>query len=149
MKNTDKLDFGTLTGLGVKIAIIDSGVDAEHPEIGPITQGMDIRIDSDGQIVWGTDYVDRLGHGTACTGIIRQIAPKAEIHIIRIFERSLVADGRVLIEALQWVIDHGIDVVNLSLGTTDRQYLEPIQKLCQRAVRKNIILVAATHNKEE
>ena len=72
---------------------------------------------------------------------------KAEIHIIRIFERSLVADGRVLIEALQWVIDHGIDIVNLSLGTTDRQYLEPIQKLCQRAVRKNIILVAATHNK--
>ena len=100
-KNTDELDFSTLTGRGVKIAIIDSGVDSEHPEIGPITHGMDIGIGSDGQIVWGTDYADRLGHGTACSGIIRQIAPKAEIYILRIFERSLVADGRVLIAALQ------------------------------------------------
>ena len=147
MKNTDKLDFGSLTGLGVKIAIIDSGVDSEHIEIGPIAHGADIRIDSDGQIVLGTDYVDRLGHGTACTGIIRHIAPDAEIHIVRIFEQSLVADGRVLIEALQWVIDQGIDVVNLSLGTTDRQYFEPIRELCRQAARENIILVAAAHNR--
>ncbi len=147
MENIDKLDFGRLTGLGVKIAIIDSGADFEHPEIGPIAHGIDSRIDSDGQIIWGTDCADRLGHGTACTGIIRQIAPDAEIHIIRIFEQSLVAEGRVLIAALKWVIDQGIDVVNLSLGTTDRQYFEPIQKLCQQAARENIILVAAAHNR--
>ena len=147
MENMDKLDFDTLTGQGVKIAIIDSGVDSEHPEIGPITHGIDIRIDSDGQIIWGTDYVDRSGHGTACTGIIRQIAPEAEIHIIRIFEQSLVADGKLLIAALQWVIGRGIDVVNLSLGTTDRQYFEPIRELCQQAAHENIILVAAAHNR--
>ncbi len=147
MENIDKLDFGRLTGLDVKIAIIDSGVDSEHPGIGSITQGIDIKIDSDGQIIWGTDYVDQSGHGTACTGIIHQIAPDAEIHIVRIFEQSLVADGRLLIEALQWAIGHGIDVVNLSLGTTDRQYFEPIQKLCQQAARENIILVAAAHNR--
>lgn len=147
MENTDKLDFGRLTGLGVKIAIIDSGVDTEHPEIGPIIHGIDIRIDSDGQIIWGTDYADRSGHGTACTGIIRQIAPDAEIHTIRIFEQSLVADGRLLIGALQWVIDRGIDVVNLSLGTTDRQYFEPIQELCRQAAQEDIILVAAAHNR--
>ncbi len=147
MKNTDKLDFGRLTGLGVKIAIIDSGVDFKHPEIGPIAQGINIRIGANGQIIWGTDYVDRSGHGTACTGIIRQIAPDAKIHIVRIFEQSLVVDGKLLIEALQWVVDNGIDVVNLSLGTTDRQYFEPIQELCQQAARENIILVAAAHNR--
>lgn len=37
MENIDKLDFSRLTGLDVKIAIIDSGVDSEHPEIGSIT----------------------------------------------------------------------------------------------------------------
>ncbi len=147
MEDTDKLDFGRLTGQDVKIAIIDSGVDYEHPEIGSITQGMDIKIDSDGQIIWGTDYADRSGHGTACTGIIRQIAPDAEIYIIRIFEQSLVADGKLLIAALQWVIDRGIDVVNLSLGTTDRQYFEPIQELCRQAAQEDIILVAAAHNR--
>ena len=147
MENTDKLDFGRLTGQDVKIAIIDSGVDTEHSEIGPIIHGIDIRIDSDGQIIWGTDYADRSGHGTACTGIIRQIAPDAEIYIIRIFEQSLVADGKLLIAALQWVIDHRIDVVNLSLGTTDRQYFEPIQELCRQAAQEDIILVAATHNR--
>ena len=147
MENTDKLDFGRLTGQDVKIAIIDSGVDYEHPEIGSITRGMDIKIDSDGQIIWGTDYADRSGHGTACTGIIHQIAPDAEIHIIRIFEQSLVADGKLLIAALQWVIDRGIDVVNLSLGTTDRQYFESIQELCRQAAQEDIILVAAAHNR--
>lgn len=147
MENTDKLDFDTLAGQDVKIAIIDSGVDFKHPEIGPITHGIDIKIDSDGQIIWGTDYADRSGHGTACTGIIHQIAPDAEIHIVRIFEQSLVADGKLLIAALQWAIGHGIDVVNLSLGTTDRQYFEPIRELCQQAVRENIILVSAAHNR--
>lgn len=147
MENSDKLDFGKLTGLSVKIAIIDSGVDFKHPEIGPITHGIDIRIDANGQIIWGTDYADRSGHGTACTGIIRQIAPDAEIHIVRIFEKSLVADGKLLIAALQWVIDRGIDVVNLSLGTTDRQYFEPIQELCRQAAQEDIILVAAAHNR--
>ena len=147
MENTDKLDFDTLTGLDVKIAIIDSGVDSEHPEIGSITHGIDIRIDSDGQIIWGTDYVDRSGHGTACTGIIHQIAPDAEIHIVRIFEQSLVADGKLLIAALRWVTNQGIDVVNLSLGTTDHQYIAPIQELCRQATRENIILVAAAHNR--
>ncbi len=147
MENIDKLDFGRLTGLGVKIAIIDSGADFEHPEIGPIAHGIDSRIDSDGQIIWGTDCADRLGHGTACTGIIRQIAPDAEIHIVRIFEQSLITEGKVLIAALQWVINHGIDVVNLSLGTTDRQYFEPIRELCRQAARENIIFVAAAHNR--
>ena len=147
MEKTDKLDFRSLTGLGVKIAIIDSGVDSEHPEIGPIAHGINIRIGAKGQIIWGTDYVDRSGHGTACTGIIRQIAPDAEIYIIRIFEQSLVADGKLLIAALQWVIDHRIDVVNLSLGTTDRQYFEPIQELCRQAAQEDIILVAAAHNR--
>ena len=147
MEKTDKLDFRSLTGLGVKIAIIDSGVDSEHPEIGSIALGIDIRIDSAGQITWGTDYADRSGHGTACTGIIRQIAPDSEIHIVRIFEQSLVADGKLLIEALQWVINHEMDVVNLSLGTTDCQYFELIQELCRQAARENIILVAAAHNR--
>ena len=147
MENMDKLDFGRLTGQDIKIAIIDSGVDSEHPEIGPITHGIDIRIDSDEQIIWGTDYVDRSGHGTACTGIIHQIAPDAEIYIIRIFEQSLVADGRLLIAALRWVVNHGIDVVNLSLGTTDRQYFELIRELCRQAARENIILVVAAHNR--
>ena len=147
MENTDKLDFGSLTGLGVKIAIIDSGVDSEYPEIGPIAQGINIRIGSKGQIIWGTDYADQSGHGTACTGIIHQIAPDAKKYIIRIFEQSLVADGRLLIAALRWVIDQGIGVVNLSLGTTDRQYLEPMRELCRKAARENIILVAAAHNR--
>ena len=147
MENTDKLDFGRLTGLGVKIAIIDSGVDSEHPEIGPIAQGINIRIGSKGQIIWGTDYADQSGHGTACTGIIHQIAPDAKKYIIRIFEQSLVADGRLLIAALRWVIDQGIGVVNLSLGATDRQYFELIRELCRQAARENIILVAAAHNR--
>lgn len=66
MENTDKLDFGRLTGQDVKIAIIDSGVDSKHPEIGPIIHGIDIRIDSERisliwilyfQLIWPTNSI--------------------------------------------------------------------------------------------
>ena len=69
-ENDAVLAFPGLTGRGVKVAIVDSGVDASHPRVRQVTGGVDLTVGPDGQIVAGTDLTDCAGHGTACAGII-------------------------------------------------------------------------------
>ena len=77
-----------LTGRGVTIAVIDSGVHASHPHVGGVDGGFGIR--EDGAI--DEDYVDRLGHGTAVTAAIREKAPAARVIAIKVFRDTLATD---------------------------------------------------------
>ncbi len=144
MMTKNKLDLSNLTGRNVNVAIIDSGIDSDHPQIGPIAGGTQLSLD--GRIITGGDFTDCAGHGTACAGIIRKKAPQADLFSIRIFDASLGTDGRLLIAALQWAVEQQIDVVNLSLGTTDVALRDELQNACRQAVNAGLILVAAEHN---
>ncbi len=130
----------------IKIAIIDSGVDSSHPNVGNIAGGVSIEICENGEVVLSDDYYDCAGHGTACAGIIRKKAPDVALYSVRIFDVSLVTDGRALIAAIQWCIENEMDVVNLSLGTTDVTFKASLQKVCRKAVEAGVILVAAESN---
>ena len=132
----------------VKVAIIDSGIDISHPSIGMIAGGVNISINKDGHFIYSEEIADCAGHGTACAGIIRKKAPDAALYSVRIFDESLMADGRALIATIQWCIDNEMDVVNLSLGTTDATFKESLQKMCRKAVDAGVILVAAESNDE-
>ncbi len=130
----------------IRIAIVDSGIDASHSDVGEISGGVHIQIGKDGEIVFWDDHTDCAGHGTACAGIIRKKAPDVTLYSVRIFDESLMADGRALIATIQWCIDNEMDVVNLSLGTTDATFKESLQKVCRKAVDAGVILVAAESN---
>ena len=130
----------------VKVAIIDSGIDMSHPSIGMIAGGVEISINQDGHFIYSSEVIDCTGHGTACAGIIRKKAPDAALYSVRIFDESLMADGRVLIAAIQWCIDNEMDVVNLSLGTTDVTFKKALQEVCRKAVDVGMILVSAESN---
>lgn len=130
----------------VKVAIVDSGIELSHPYIGTIAGGVDISINDDGNPVYSADFADCFGHGTACAGIIRKKAPESEIYSVRVFDVSLIADGRALVAAIQWCIDNKMDVVNLSLGTTDVTFKASLQDICRRALASGVILVAAASN---
>ena len=138
--------YSHLTGRGVKVAVVDSGVDAAHPKVGPVAGGVSFTVEADGRIVQGADISDCAGHGTACAGIIRKGAPDAEVYSVRIFDASLGADGRALVSAIRWAVAHRMDVVNLSLGTTDVTFREAVAEACREAVEAGVILVAAAHN---
>ena len=92
------------------------------------------------------DCSDCAGHGTACAGIIRRKAPQALIYSVRIFDQSLSTTGEALLAALEWSIEQGMDVVNLSLGTTDSDFAARLRAACQRAASAGVVLVAAEHN---
>jgi len=90
----------------LRIAVIDSGVNPSHPHISRVDGGF-----PDG------DFLDRLGHGTAVMAAIQEKAPDAEYFAVRVFDRELRTGIETLIGALEWCVDHQMDIVNLSLGT--------------------------------
>lgn len=129
-------------GKGVRIAVIDSGVHADHPHVGGVAGGVAIR--DDGTL--DEDYVDRLGHGTAVAAAIREKAPGAEIIAVKVFWRSLATSvstlGRAIDEACAW----GASVVNLSLGTTDHRHRAALADAVARARAAGVFIVAAADN---
>ena len=100
----------------MKIAIVDSGINAGHVHVGPVAGGVSFAEDG--------DSVDRLGHGTAVAGAIRQWAPDAELYAVKVFDRRLSATIETLLHALQWCRDQAMDIVNLSLGTATPAHRE-------------------------
>ncbi len=130
----------------IRVAIVDSGIDVSHSGMGEIAGGVHIQIREKGEVVFLDDHADCVGHGTACAGIIRKKAPDAMLYSVRIFDESLIADGRALVAAIQWCIDNEMDVVNLSLGTIDVTFKKSLQKVCRKAVDAGVLLVAAESN---
>jgi hypothetical protein len=96
----------------LKIAIVDSGIHPGHPHVGEIAGGVEIT--RSGRT---PDIVDRLGHGTAVAGAIREKVPDAELFAVKVFDRKLTANIGVILRALVWCREHRMDLVNLSLGT--------------------------------
>lgn len=140
------LDFTRLTGRGVKVAVVDSGIEPNHPKIGAIAGGIGLYALADGSIQREDDFSDRAGHGTACAGIIRKLAPEVELYGVRVFDESLTTDGQSLVAAIAWAIEEGMDVINLSLGIIDPAYKRPLAEICRKAVEANLILVGSQHN---
>lgn len=138
-----QLEWGKLSGREVKVALIDSGINAHHSHVGWVAGGITVRLDPEGRPVFEEGYQDRLGHGTAAAGIIRLRAPEAQLYAVKIFETRLTARIEAAIAALEWSLDQGIKVVNLSLGTGNQAHKPLLQGVCQKAADQGMIIVAS------
>lgn len=123
----------------IRIAVIDSGVHADHPHVGGVAGG--VGIDSNGRE--HADYVDRLGHGTAVTAAIREKAPAAEIYAIKVFDRELAATAEALLAACDWAARHRMQIVNLSLGTKNPDHEAGLARAVARLRAAGSVIVAA------
>ena len=147
MSTPPTLPFDRLAGKGVKVAVVDSGIDALSRQSRGIVRGVDLSLSAGGEVRTGIAVTDRVGHGTACAGIIRNIAPAVDIYSVRILDESLRADGRLLVAAIAWAIEEGMDVVNLSLGTEDGTRRRDLLDICEGAAQANVLVVAAMANR--
>lgn len=127
------------TGLGIRIAVVDSGVHAAHPHVNGVAGGIAIC----GEGGFDDDYVDRLGHGTAVAAAIKEKAPDAQLLAVRIFDVRLSTQLPTLIRAINWAIDERVDLINLSLGTANLDHEAPLRDAVQRAVSRAVLVVAA------
>ncbi|HEY6532836.1 MAG TPA: S8 family serine peptidase [Acidimicrobiales bacterium] len=144
--------FGGSTGAGVKVAVVDSGIDATHPRVGSVTGGVVVELDADAES--GFRYVegrhdDVYGHGTACAGIIRSLAPEVELYSVRVLGTTLKGSGVAFAAGLWWAIDNEMDVVNLSLSSSREDYWAMFGEAVDAAAERRTVLVAAMNNERK
>jgi Subtilase family len=122
----------------VRVGIIDSGINPDHPHVGGVNGG--VFFHAQGR---STDYTDRIGHGTAVAGAIREKAPGADLYAVRIFDRRLTATLDTLMQGLEWCLDHGVHIVNVSVGTANQQHRARLNDFVRRARRGDVFVVSA------
>jgi subtilisin len=141
--------WGGADGSGVIVAIIDSGVERGHPALDDrLTRSVVVQLDEDGEphVTEDPEAIDVVGHGTACAGIIHALAPAAELVSVRVLGPDNRGKGIVFAAGLEWAIDAGATVVNLSLSSKSDALFGTFHDLADRAYFANVLLVSAANN---
>jgi subtilisin len=139
--------WGGATGAGVTVAVIDSGIDPDHPAVGAVKRSVKVeRLGDEFSIVEDLERVDLVGHGTACAGIIRSIAPEAELVSVRVLGADNKSSGVAFAHALDWVITQGFDVANLSLSSRSEDLHGTFHELVDRAYFGGCLLICSASN---
>lgn len=138
--------WGGSTGSGVKVAVLDSGIDASHPAVAHVEGWVAVDEGPEGIVFDTSPHEDLFGHGTACAGIIRAIAPDCELTSVRVLGSALLGRGAVFVAGLRWAIENGMHVCNLSLTTSKKEFFGVLHELVDQAYFRNIMLVTAANN---
>ncbi|MER6167580.1 S8 family peptidase [Streptomyces violaceorubidus] len=123
-------------GTGTKVAVLDSGVDADHPDLaGQVVAEQNFSDSPDGE--------DRYGHGTHVASIVagtgaesggryKGVAPGAKILDAKILNDRGAAEESTVLAGMEWAVSQGADVVNLSVGATDTPGTDPVEEAIDR-----------------
>ena len=141
--------YGDRSGRGVRVAVIDSGVEDGHPAVGRVDRAVAVELDRDAED--GVRFVegpheDLYGHGTACAAIIRSLAPQVELVSVRVLGANLKGSAFAFAHALDWCLRHDVHIANLSLSTANEDYYGTFHDLVDRAGFAGMMLVSAMNN---
>ncbi|HJO37992.1 MAG: S8 family serine peptidase [Vicinamibacterales bacterium] len=123
----------------VRVAVVDSGVHADHPHVAGVAGGVGVAADG----AEHPGFIDRLGHGTAVTAVIREKAPRSEIYAAKVFDRELSTSVEGLVAAIGWAARARAQLINLSLGTANAAHAEALGGAVRDAAARGAVVVAA------
>jgi subtilisin len=133
----------------VTIAVLDSGVDATHPDLaGRVIDAVRIElVDGKPAVVQGSPTAnnDAYGHGTAVASIACKVSPNARIVDVKVLGEGRLGTGAALIAGLRYAVQQRIPVVNMSLAAS-AEFAARLHALCEQAYRQGQVIVAATRN---
>ncbi len=138
---------GNVDGTGVKVAILDTGIDYTHPDLDDNYRGGYDFVDND------ADPLDGNGHGTHCAGIVAAedngigvigTAPHASLYAVRVLDDQGSGYTSDIIAGIDWAINNGMDVISMSLG--GGSYDASFDDAVTRAYNAGIVVVAASGN---
>jgi subtilisin family serine protease len=144
--------WGESTGAGVRVCVLDTGIEARHPWVGRIQGSYAVTEDpADGTEPGGlrverVAHGDSCGHGTACAGLIRRVAPRCRLYSVRVLGDGFTGSGDALLAGLRWAVAQRFDVINLSLSTTRARLVPELRALTDQAYFQGTAVVASAHN---
>jgi subtilisin len=139
--------WGGSTGAGIRVAIIDSGVEGSHPQVrGRLVESVAVEIRDEEAVVVPAEAVDLFGHGTACAAIVLKMAPEAEIVSVRVLGADLRGKGVAFLAGLEWAVERGARVMNLSLSSKSERLFPYFHEVVDEAYFKHVALVSAVNN---
>ncbi|MEU0187482.1 S8 family serine peptidase [Streptomyces sp. NPDC006207] len=139
--------WGGADGRGVRVCVLDSGVAGDHPMVGEVQASFMVRVEDEEAVVEECEPEDLSGHGTACAGIIRRLAPECELHSVRVIGKNKRGTGTALLAGLEWAIAQGFDVISMSLSTPQMNYFSDLHRLADEAHFRRSVLVASAPNR--
>lgn len=150
-KITPDWAWGNSTGKGIRVAVVDSGIEYDHPVLEDCVHGgviveYDSKSENQFRIKPDNTPTDVSGHGTACAGIIHSIAPQAELYSVRVLGRNMGGRAIQFAAGLDWAIENDMQIVNLSLSTSLEEFFGLFHDLADQAYFKNMNLVSAVNN---
>jgi subtilisin len=142
--------WGGASGRGVRVAIIDSGVEADHPDLDGCVDaagGMAFTVNADSTVAETPgEHDDCFGHATACAGIVHGLAPEVRITSVKVLGAGLTGKAAAFLQGLSWAVEQGFEVINLSLGTSKREWALPLYEVCDEGYFRNSFIVTAANN---
>jgi len=141
------------SGRGVRVAVLDTGMDLDHPDFRA-------RIISDSSFIPGQEVQDENGHGTHCIGTAcgprssvggrrYGVASDCEIYVGKVLSNQGSSLGRSTIAGIEWAVSKGCHIISMSLGgrvTPGQRYLEAFERLGREALRRGSLIIAAAGN---
>jgi subtilisin family serine protease len=141
----DSAPFAGRTGAGVRVAVIDSGIQAPHPHVPAVAGGASLVVDAERGAVAVEEgaYADRIGHGTAVAAAIHEKAPGAQLLAVKVFRVKLATSAALLAAAIEHAAARGARILNLSLGTESDAHAALLETAVARARSAGGLVVAA------
>jgi subtilisin family serine protease len=135
-------------GRGVRVAIIDSGVEVDHPKLAGLVLAHDLQITDTGvqPEVRPGNGTDVFGHGTAVAHIVHQLAPEASLGSFQVLGENLRSRTILIREGVRQAIDAGYDILNCSFGCGVKEHILQYKDWIDESYLKGIHIVAGCNN---
>ena len=132
----------------MRVCILDSGVDADHPRVGTLEGAVVVVKGEDGDLdrARGRRRATRRDTGPRARASCARSRPRRASSSVRVLGAGFKGSGPVLLEGLRWAVEQGFDVINMSLSTTKREFAALLHELADTAYFQRTVVVASAHN---